>query len=266
MNELQLINKNGVFYADSRQVAEMISKRHDHLIRDIDNYIAVIGQNPKLGIDDFFIKSTYKSGTGKTYPCYLITRKGCNMVANKMTGDKGILFTAEYVTRFDEMEQAMKNNMPVSAEELFLQSAKLFAEHGREIKALKNVAAAQNSRIGDMEKKVQLVYDCTSINCDNWRTHVRPLINEIAKYIPVLDSTDRFSAAWQESYHRLEREFNCNLTLRVNNKRERLRLAGATKKVIDKVNNLDIIGEDKRLIECYISILKRMVLEYKRAA
>ena len=139
-------------------------------------------------------------------------------------------------------------------------------EQDRRMKNIETVTRVQNDRIGDMEKKVQLVYDCTTITHDNWRTHVRPLINQIAKYIPVLDSTDRFSAAWQESYHRLEQKFNCNLTLRVNNKKERLRLAGATKKVIDKVNNLDIIGEDKRLIECYISILKRMVLEYKRAA
>lgn len=265
MNELQLINKCGVFYADSRQVAEMISKRHTDLLRDINKYVNVL-TNAKLRSLDFFVKTTYTDGKGEIRPCYLLSRKGCDMVANKMTGDKGILFTAEYVTRFDEMERTLKNNMPVSAEELFLQSAKLFAEHGREIKALKNVAVAQNDRIGDMEKKVQLVYDCTTITHDNWRTHVRPLINQIAKYIPVLDSTDRFSAAWQESYHRLEQKFNCNLTLRVNNKKERLRLAGATKKVIDKVNNLDVIGEDKRLIECYISILKRMVLEYKRAA
>ena len=106
MNELQLINKCGVFYADSRQVAEMIGKQHFNLLRDIDNYISVIGQNSKLSSDNFFIKSTYKSGTGKTYPCYLITRKGCDMVANKMTGDKGILFTAEYVTRFDWIRAA----------------------------------------------------------------------------------------------------------------------------------------------------------------
>lgn len=265
MNELQLINKCGVFYADSRQVAEMINKRHTDLLRDINKYINVL-TNAKLRSLDFFMKTTYTDSKGEVRPCYLITRKGCDMVANKMTGDKGILFTAEYVTRFDEMERTLKNNVPVSAEELFLQSAKLFAEHGREIKALKNVAAAQNSRIGDMEKKVQLIHDIETINCDNWRTHVRPLINQIAKYIPVLDSTDRFSAAWQESYRRLEQKFNCNLTLRVNNKKERLRLAGATKKTIDKVNNLDVIGEDKRLIECYISILKNMVLEYKRAA
>lgn len=32
------------------------------------------------------------------------------MVANKLTGEKGILFTAEYVTRFEEMEQGILQN------------------------------------------------------------------------------------------------------------------------------------------------------------
>lgn len=103
MNELQLINENGKIYVDSRQVAEMIGKRHDHLMRSIDGYVEVLGQNPKLGVDNFFVKSSYQAGTGKTYPCYKLTRKGCDMVANKLTGEKGILFTAEYVTRFEQM-------------------------------------------------------------------------------------------------------------------------------------------------------------------
>lgn len=107
MNELQLINENGKIYVDSRQVAEMIGKRHDHLMRSIDGYVKVLGQNPKLGADNFFVKSSYQAGTGKTYPCYKLTRKGCDMVANKLTGEKGVLFTAEYVTRFEEMEKQL---------------------------------------------------------------------------------------------------------------------------------------------------------------
>lgn len=91
---------------DSREVAEMVGMRHDHLIRNIENYIDVMSQNPKLGADDFFIKRTYTAGTGKQYKRYDITKKGCEMVANKLTGEKGILFTAEYVERFNQMEQA----------------------------------------------------------------------------------------------------------------------------------------------------------------
>ncbi|HBT79022.1 MAG TPA: transcriptional regulator [Selenomonas sp.] len=93
---------------DSREVAKMVGMRHADLMRNIDHYIEVMGQNAKLRSDDFFIKQTYTAGTGKQYKRYDITKQGCEMVANKLTGEKGILFTAEYVKRFNEMEQAIK--------------------------------------------------------------------------------------------------------------------------------------------------------------
>ncbi len=139
-------------------------------------------------------------------------------------------------------------------------------EQARRMKNIEIVAKVQNNRIGDIERKMQLIQDIETINCDNWRTHIRPLINQIAKYIPVLDNKDRFSAAWQESYRRLEQKYDCNLKSRLKHLKERLRVAGVTKKVIDNANNLDVIGNDKRLIECYIAILKHMILEYKRVA
>ena len=86
----------------------MTGKRHDHLVRDIDGYIEVLNQNPNLGADNFFVESSYTAGTGKAYKCYLLTKKGCDMVANKMTGEKGILFTATYINQFYEMEQKLK--------------------------------------------------------------------------------------------------------------------------------------------------------------
>ena len=89
---------------DSRDVAAMVGKEHAHLCRDITGYIAAIGQNPDLDSDDFFIAASYAAGTGKQYTRYNITRKGCEFVANKLTGAKGIQFTAKYINRFHEME------------------------------------------------------------------------------------------------------------------------------------------------------------------
>ena len=100
-----LIIRNHISYFDSRLVAKMIDKRHDNLIRDIENYISILSQTSKLRADNFFKKSSYKAGTGKVYSCYLISKMGCEFIANKMTGDKGILFTAMYVKQFNEMEQ-----------------------------------------------------------------------------------------------------------------------------------------------------------------
>jgi Rha family phage regulatory protein len=108
MNNLQIFNRDGQLYTDSREVAKMVGKRHDHLVRDIDGYIDVLSHSPTLGPDNFFKKSSYKAGTGKTYPCYLITKKGCEFVANKLTGEKGILFTAAYIDAFHQMEDTIK--------------------------------------------------------------------------------------------------------------------------------------------------------------
>lgn len=42
MNELQAFDFNGVDVVDSRQVAEMVGKRHVNLMRDIDSYLAIM--------------------------------------------------------------------------------------------------------------------------------------------------------------------------------------------------------------------------------
>lgn len=114
MKNLQIINRNGQLLVDSREVAERIDIRHSDILEKIGGSKKVIGyvevlENGKFRSRDFFIKDSYKSeGNNKTYDCYLLTRKGCDMVANKLTGEKGILFTAEYVTQFEEMENSLK--------------------------------------------------------------------------------------------------------------------------------------------------------------
>mgnify|MGYP002716940738 CR=1 FL=1 len=54
MQDLQVVEQNNEFYIDSREVAEMVGKRHTDLLRDIDNYLSVILQNAKLRSADFF--------------------------------------------------------------------------------------------------------------------------------------------------------------------------------------------------------------------
>ncbi|WP_291650874.1 ORF6C domain-containing protein [Clostridium sp.] len=102
------IGGQAVPVVDSREVAIMVDKRHSDLLESIKGYIGHL-ENGNFRSQDFFIKDTYKvEGNNKTYDCFLLTRKGCDMVANKMTGEKGVLFTAEYVTKFEEMEKSLK--------------------------------------------------------------------------------------------------------------------------------------------------------------
>lgn len=107
MNNLTIIKHNGQFVVDSREVAEMVEKPHNDLMKSIRQYCEYLTQG-NFPLSDFFIPHTYQDPTGRTLPCYLITRKGCDMVANKMTGEKGVLFTAAYVTKFEEMEKQLQ--------------------------------------------------------------------------------------------------------------------------------------------------------------
>lgn len=107
MKNLTVVNQNGKLLVDSRDVAEMVHKDHKHLMRDVRGYCEILAQS-NFGLSDFFLESTYQDSTGRTLPCYLLTRKGCDMVANKMTGEKGVLFTATYVSKFEEMESQIR--------------------------------------------------------------------------------------------------------------------------------------------------------------
>lgn len=88
----------------SMEVAEWCNKDHAKLLRDIRNYISLLGE-AKIGFTDFFQESTYITEQNKTLPCFLVTKKGCEFIAHKMTGKKGTEFTARYINRFHEMEE-----------------------------------------------------------------------------------------------------------------------------------------------------------------
>lgn len=108
----------------SYEVARMMEVEHAKVLRMIEGDKTHIGVIPTLrkaqmGVTDFFIESTYKvEGNNKTYKCYECTKLGCDMLANKMTGEKGVLFTAKYVKRFSEMEETIKNPFSGLSKEL----------------------------------------------------------------------------------------------------------------------------------------------------
>jgi len=117
MHELTIIKRNGGNYIDSREVADVIGKQHGHLMRDIAGYVKTMQRinQSNFGVVDFFVESSYLDAKGETRPCYLISKMGCELVANKLIGEKGILFTVAYVTRFNELEAAERAELEAAA-------------------------------------------------------------------------------------------------------------------------------------------------------
>ncbi len=93
----------------SMEVAQMVEKEHHKLLRDIRRYINQFNQS-NLGHVEFFQESLYQDGKGESRPCYQVTRKGCEFIANKLIGQKGTEFTARFVNRFHELEEMNTTN------------------------------------------------------------------------------------------------------------------------------------------------------------
>lgn len=111
-NQVEIIKQvNDQEVMDSRDVAKMIGKTHAHLMRDISRYINDILTDPKLDSLDFFIESSYEDAKGEVRKCYLLTKQGCEFVANKLTGKKGTIFTATYVGLFNEYQKEHNSKM-----------------------------------------------------------------------------------------------------------------------------------------------------------
>lgn len=62
----------------------MVEKEHKNLMRDIRSYVEELGKL-KIELSDFFKESTYKNSQNRDMPCYLITKKGCELIAHKLT-------------------------------------------------------------------------------------------------------------------------------------------------------------------------------------
>lgn len=147
-NRIHLFSFEGQSVLDSRDVAGMVGKRHGNLVRDIDKYVGDINQNSKLSSDQFFIPSTYQSGTGKNYKCYLLTKQGCEFVANKMTGKKGNQFTAQYVSLFNRMKTTL------SQPELIMEQLRKEWDIPTTLGGALQLAANQQVEIEKMKPKV----------------------------------------------------------------------------------------------------------------
>lgn len=135
----------------SREVAKMMEREHKEILRMIEGYEPPEGSKKRkiVGIiptltegnitpSDYFIESSYKDASGKSNKCYECTKMGCEMLANKLTGEKGILFTARYVNKFNKMEQYIKEQqVPQLTEKQMLQLQILNGDEMERIGALK---------------------------------------------------------------------------------------------------------------------------------
>ena len=108
----ELMNSNmKVQTISSREVAEMMEVQHKHLLEKIDNINKTLTSR-KIDPLKYWTESSYRDAKGEARREFQVTKRGCEFLAHKSTGEKGIIFTDRYMDRFEEMENALKEQQP----------------------------------------------------------------------------------------------------------------------------------------------------------
>lgn len=135
----------------SLEVAEMVGREHNEVLKDLRRIISQLDEG-KIPHNFYFEGGTYKDALNREKPCFLLTKKGCELYSTRMTGAKGTAFAVAYIERFNEMEQVIENKLPTDPLELALTAAletrKEVAEMREDVDFLKD-----NMRISRKEQK-----------------------------------------------------------------------------------------------------------------
>jgi Rha family phage regulatory protein len=103
-----LMVKNGQAFATSRDVAMAFSKKHLHVLRDIQHLeVSAEWRQSNFGL------SSYVNAQNKQQPMYEMTRKGFTILAMGFTGKAAMRFKIAYIEAFDQMEKALLEQQAV---------------------------------------------------------------------------------------------------------------------------------------------------------
>lgn len=118
--------------------------------------------------------------------------------------------------------------------------------------------AKQELATKQLESKVDSISEIVAVNTIDWRKDTRQLINAVAK---TQGGFSAYQEIQSEIYQELERRASCKLSIRLTNKRNVMAGEGVSKSKRDKLNKVDVIADDKKLVEIYMAIVKEFAIK-----
>ena len=101
-------NRGGRVVASSRDVADFFGKRHDNVLRDVDNLLKDLAPQNRGAL--FSEASDFDEGANRVVRRFEMTRDGFSLLAMGFTGQKALQFKLAYIDAFNRMEAALQQS------------------------------------------------------------------------------------------------------------------------------------------------------------
>lgn len=178
----------------------------------------------------------------------------------------------EYIIKLDtakEMAMLERNEKGKQVRRYFIQVEKKYKstslatqELSPQLQVMINLEIEQKrqaEKIERVESRVESIREVVAIDTTSWREDTGRILRKIGMECSDSKSYQDIRA---ESYQLLEKRMGVNVKQRLTNKRRRMADEGVCKSKRDKLNYLDVIADDKKLIEGYTAIVKELAIKY----
>ncbi len=188
---------------------------------------------------------------------YLLSEQGYMALVSLMRTEKAKELRKKFRREYFAMRRVIKeekSNLDNLSPQL-----QLLINMELEQKRLRQQLNEVNHHALSAKAEIKEIRQVVNLDTTNWRSETRTLIAKIARKQGDLKYIRDFT---NESYELLDKRLGVSLERRFNNKRLRMIDSGVSKTTLSKLNYLDVIAEDKKLIEGYVAIVKDMAIKY----
>ncbi len=188
----------------------------------------------------------------RTPQLYLWTRRGASRHCKMLGTDKAW-------EQFDYMEDAYFNPQPSVNTDQLSPELQMFRKLYEVVARQELKQKEQEQKMEQLDNKIDSIKEVVALNPNDWRKDTAKLIYKIALHI---GGTEHIKNIREESYKLLEQRMGVSLNTRLTNKRRRMADEGICKSKRNKLNQVDVIADDKKLIEGYLAVVKDMAIKY----
>lgn len=118
----------------------------------------------------------------------------------------------------------------------------------------------QEQHLQLVEQKVEGIRELVGINPNQWREDCRRLIVRIANR---MGGNEYIRDVNAEVFQQVDERAGVSLATRLTNKRRRMADEGVCKSKRDRLTRVDVIAEDRKLVEIYIKIVRELAVRYE---
>ncbi len=270
MNQLKVIGKQNIAgyefigieggFGESKKamLVKEVAEIHNQQIGEINRRINDNRERFKNNIDIVDIKANgfeplgrslgfTKQSFNQSKNIYLLSERGYAKLLKILEDDTAWELYDQFVDGYFNMRSQQIDTTRLSPELQMFQT-------------LFTTLATQELNQKKLEQKVDSISEIVALNSTDWRKDTTTILNKIALK---QGGFEMYRKIRNESYDILEQRAGAKLSIRVNNKKKSMALEGVSKSKIDKISNLDIIGEEKRLLEIYLAVVKEMAIRYQ---